>query len=351
MMKKFLILLFFILFSCAEVLAQNLYPINDQNGGGYINKNGEIVIAQNFGFAQRFSGNYAIIEGKNSKYGVIDKKGNLVIPFEYEDLSNLSEDFVIYKENGKYGFIDIKNHKKSEPVFDKTSKFKEAACAVQKNGVWGFINKKGEMVIEPKYRSVSDFSEGLAAVSFSEHTTAGYINKKGQMVIEFDDNKLEPRGFSEGLAPVIKGDEKSCSYINKRGKVVIDNRKLYPMNVYCGSFYEGLTVFYIDQNPNKIVTGYIDKRGKAQFSAYFSLPKDVSEGEFSTFDDFSSHMAQFSFDYKTGYLNRKFQMVTPLIYEFARNFEHDLAYVKFEDKEGYINKKGQWVWTKEREGM
>ena len=50
-------------------------------------------------------------------------------------------------------------------------------------------------------------------------------------------------------------------------------------------------------------------------------------------------------------MNKKFKMVIPAIYEFARDFIGDLAYVKFEDKEGYINKKGQWVWSKEREGM
>ena len=62
-------------------------------------------------------------------------------------------------------------------------------------------------------------------------------------------------------------------------------------------------------------------------------------------------MAQIKIDYKTGYINNKFETVIPPVYEFVRDFYGDLAYVKFEDKEGYINKKGQWVWTKEREGM
>jgi len=83
----------------------------------------------------------------------------------------------------------------------------------------------------------------------------------------------------------------------------------------------------------------------------FSIPKEVSEGEFSAFDYFSSNMAQFTLDYRTGYIDNKFKLVIPPIYEFARNFIDDLAYVKFEDKEGYINKLGQWVWSKEREGM
>ena len=308
-MKKVFALFVLIFLFCPYAFAQNLYPINDKRGGGYIDKNGKIVIAQNFGFALRFSGNYAIVQDKNSKYGVIDKTGNLVIPFEYEDLSNLSEDFVIYKKNGKYGFIDIKNNKKSQAVFEKTGKFKEGVLAVQKRGKWGFINKKGKMIIAPKYLSVSDFNEGLAAFSFSEHTTNGYINKKGNAVIEFEDNKLEPRGFSEGLAPIIKGNDKSCSYINKKGKVILDKDKLFPINLYCGSFYEGLTVFYIDQNPREITTGYVDKRGKIKYSKTFNNPEYVSEGEFSAFDDFSSNMAQYTSDYRTGYINNKFKIM------------------------------------------
>jgi len=350
-MEKVFALFVLIFLFCPCAFAQNLYPINDKSGGGYIDKNGEIVIAQNFGFTFNFSGNYAIAQNKNLKYGVIDKKGKTIIGFNYDELLNLSEDFVIYRKNDKFGFIDIKNNKIEEPVFEKMKGFKEGKCAVQKDGKWGFINKEGKIVIEPKYFSVSDFNEGLSAFSFSEHTTDGYMNKKGEVIIEFKDNKLEPRGFREGLAPVIKRNEKSCSYINKKGKTILDNKKLSPINLYCGSFYEGLTVFYIDQNPRKITTGFIDKKGNIKYSKTFDISEDVSEGEFSAFDDFNSGMAQFTLDYKTGFINRKFKPVIPQIYEFARDFRGDLAYVKFENKEGFINKKGKWVWEKEREGM
>ena len=171
------------------------------------------------------------------------------------------------------------------------------------------------------------------------------------MVISFKDNNLAPREFHDGLAPVIFGDDKACSYINKKGKIVIDSKKIYPLNAYCGSFYEGYTVFYIDNDPKNIITGFMDKYGRIKYSMFFSIPKDVSEGEFSAFDEFSSGMAQFRLDYRTGYLDSGFKLAIPPIYEFAQNFINDLAYVKFEDKEGYINKKGQWVWSKEREGM
>ena len=355
-MKKFLILTSFIFLISGQSFSfdfkkDNLYPINDKNGGGYINKDGSILIEQKYNFAYAFVDNFAIVQAKNNKYGIIDRNGNVVIDFQYDELTNLSENFVFYKEDNKFGCIDILNKSKSKAIYDKTKKFKEGLAAVLVDDKWGFINKKGEIVIKPQYFAVSNFSEGLAAVSHSAYKTSGYINKKGKTVILFKDNSLEPKEFYKGLAPVITENDKACSYINKRGKTVLDNKKIYPANIYCGNFYEGLSVFYIDNNPRKITTGYIDKKGKIKYSMLFPIPKTVSEGEFSAFEHFSSNMAQFTTDYKTGYINRKFQIVIPPVYEFARDFTGDLAYVKFENKEGYINKKGQWIWQKEREGM
>ncbi len=358
MFKKYIVLIFIILlfqevfaFSFPSFKSGNLYPINDDNGGGYIDNNGNIIVEQKYKFTFRFDGNYAIVQGENLKYGVIDKKGNIVIDFIYDDLNNLSENFVIYKENDKYGYIDILNNRKSDAIYDGMKQFKEGMAAVRIDEKWGFVNKKGELIIQPKYYSVANFSENLAAVSYKEHTTAGFINKKGRTVISFEDNALEPKEFSQGLVPIIKAKDKSCSYINKRGKIVIDREHISPLNVYCGNFSNNSVVFYIDDNPRKITTGYIDKKGNIKYAMTFSITADVSEGEFSAFDDFSSDMARFTIDYKTGYINNKFKLVIPPIYEFARNFEDDLAYVKFENKEGYINKKGLWVWSKNREGM
>ena len=349
-MKKFIISLILFLL-CNKVYCENLYPINDKQGGGYINKYGDIIIKQKYNFAFRFNKNYAIVQGKNLKYGVIDKKGNIVVDFKYDELDNLNENFAIYKENGKFGYIDILKNEKSDALYDKMKKFQEGLAPVCTKGKWGFINKKGEVVIKPEYYDVGNFSQGLAAVSSSSHKTKGYVNKKGKMVISFKENNLEPKEFREGLAPVSYGDDSACSYINKKGKTVIDKDKIYPVKSYCGNFYEGKRVFYIDSDPRNITTGFINKKGKIKYSMLFSIPNNVSEGEFSAFEDFSSNMAQITLDYKTGYVNNKFKMVIPPIYEFARDFIGDLAYVKFENKEGYINKKGQWVYSKEREGM
>ena len=355
-MKKIFIKISLILLFCAVFFSfsfsENLYPINDKSGGGYINKNGDIVLKQKYKFAGRFVGDYAIVQGKNLKYGIIDKKGNVVINFEYDSLDNLSEEkFVSYGKNKKYGFINIVKNKKTKPIYDKTKKFQEGFAAICIDGKWGFVNKDGKIVIEPRYYDVSNFSHGLAAVSYSKHNTIGYINKKGYIVISFQDNDLEPKEFKEEVVPVITGKDSACSYINTKGKTVIDKAKIYPMVAYCGNFSEGLTVVYIYNKDNEVTTGFMDKKGQIKYALTFSIPKNLEKNEFCVFENFSSNMAQITIDYRTGYINNNFELVIPPIYEFARDFEGDLAYVKFENKEGYINKQGQWVWSKQREGM
>ena len=62
--------------------------------------------------------NTIFLSKKDGKYGYVDKKGNVVVDYTYDDAT----------EQNEYGFASVK-----------------------KNGVWGSINKEGETVIEPTY--------------------------------------------------------------------------------------------------------------------------------------------------------------------------------------------------------
>ena len=62
--------------------------------------------------------NKIYLSKKDGKYGYIDKKGNVVVEYIYDDA----------KELNKYGF-----------------------AAVKKDNLWGAIDKEGKVVIEPTY--------------------------------------------------------------------------------------------------------------------------------------------------------------------------------------------------------
>ena len=64
------------------------------------------------------NGNTLFLSKKDGKYGYVDKKGNVVINYIYDDAT----------EQNEYGY-----------------------AAVKKNGLWGSIDKDGNEIIEPKY--------------------------------------------------------------------------------------------------------------------------------------------------------------------------------------------------------
>ena len=67
---------------------------------------------------QALKNNTIFLDKKDGKYGYVDKKGNAITEYMYDDAT----------EQNKYGFV-----------------------AVKENGLWGALDKEGKEVIEPKY--------------------------------------------------------------------------------------------------------------------------------------------------------------------------------------------------------
>ena len=67
---------------------------------------------------QALKNNTIFLDKKDGKYGYVDKKGNAITEYIYDDAT----------EQNKYGYV-----------------------AVKENGLWGALDKEGKEVIEPKY--------------------------------------------------------------------------------------------------------------------------------------------------------------------------------------------------------
>ena len=79
----------------------------------YYNLKGEEISS-----TEALEDNTLFLSKKGGKYGYIDKKGNVVVDYIYDDAT----------EQNEYGYV-----------------------AVKKNGLWGSIDKNGKKVLEPKY--------------------------------------------------------------------------------------------------------------------------------------------------------------------------------------------------------
>ena len=140
---------------------------------------------------------------ENQKYGVIDTKGNIVIPEEYDvveipnpskpvflcttgqknevlndqsnkiyteydniellPLKNVASDLLYeksimkYEQDGKYGLISLTGEVLTDAIYEEidTLQYKEGELIVKKDGKYGIINQKGYTLVETQYDKIT----------------------------------------------------------------------------------------------------------------------------------------------------------------------------------------------------
>src|SRR5208337_2787623 len=202
-------------FDWADDFSEGLAAVKIIEKAGYIDKTGKFVIPPRFFFGGPFSSGMALVVFRRfekdkflmNKLGYIDRSGKLVIQSKealdsrslhvlYKDLF-FSEGLACMDQNNKFGFIDKAGKQVIPPQYEDVRPYSEGLAAVVIKDKYGYIDKSGKMVIPPQFEDAGPFSEGLAAISFNGKQS-GYIDKSGRLVIngeEFGDE----RKFSEGL--------------------------------------------------------------------------------------------------------------------------------------------------------
>lgn len=269
----------------------------------------------------------------------------------------------------KYGLINKKGEYVVPPQFDRFDSFSEGLAVVERERKRGYVDQTGKIVIPLKFESVTgDFSEGLAIVALNHDDKIGYIDKTGNYVIspQFD----EAEDFVEGLA-IVKIKDKygynKYGYINKKGKYVIQ-----PQFNYVTRFYQGLALVEI-RNDKTFINKYglIDKTGKYRLKPSFDYIKDPDSYDiFALVAEFKEGLMRVGVvdescpksndtsDYvkkKLGFIDRTGKIVIPLKFESVGDFYNGRAVALFrtgttakncEDKGGkygYIDPTGEVV--------
>jgi len=130
-------------------------PEEEKNPWRYIDIHDRQIFSETFKGAGCFQEGLACVRDDNRKYGFINTKGNLVIPY----------------------------------LFDDALGFSEGLACVKIDGLWGYINRSGKIVISPQFGWADSFRGSLAEVKIGgsgAYVEAGeeygYINKAGRFV-------------------------------------------------------------------------------------------------------------------------------------------------------------------------
>ena len=102
----------------------------------------------------------------------------------YKRVACLSEGLSVVQKEYKFGFINAEGKVVIPLEYDYVSDFKEGLAHAKKGGKKGYIDTQGKTVIPFEYNFANDFENGMAKVNKNEEWF--YIDKTGQRVKELE---------------------------------------------------------------------------------------------------------------------------------------------------------------------
>lgn len=233
-------------------ISNGLVAVRKNNKFGFVNLRNDIIIPfdydwdsnSSFKFCYHFPNfkDDVVFLKKNSKWGALDTNGKIVIPFKYDsygfhDLIDFMmaegfvENFVNVKLNDKWGIID-KNGIIIIPFeYDMCFNFFENLAVVKLNDKYGVIDKNNRLIVPLIYDEISNFKAGLAKIK--NNNKYGLIDNKGNLIIDTRYDILRHYWLIE-LGYIVVGNIGKIGIIDINGEIIIDfiYEDVVPFNKY-----------------------------------------------------------------------------------------------------------------------
>lgn len=170
--------------------SSGLVAVSKNGLWGFLDENGNEVISCSFYEVEKFVDNYCCVRDEYNKLGLINKKGNMIMP--YRDYSSIGEYFCGYAEvcHASYGHEEkwgdeyderewipdkrtINENGEIVLIYDNrvalpkeyewcSEYFSDGYLSVRMNGKWGIINRNFELLIPCIYDKEIIFKDGIA---------------------------------------------------------------------------------------------------------------------------------------------------------------------------------------------
>jgi hypothetical protein len=118
---------------------------------------------------------------KNGKYGLIDLNGKTFVPFNYSDISQISN-LIAVKKTNKWGYLDEMGKEKIKPNYDYAESFKNGCGIVQKDSLMGVIDENEKFKITNAYSTISWF-ENTDFLLVESGQIYGLFDKNGNQLV------------------------------------------------------------------------------------------------------------------------------------------------------------------------
>lgn len=142
-----------------------LFNVSDKDESRIINLENKTILSGYTSIQTISNEPLKFIVEKNKKFGIVDLQNKIILPLEFNEISNWTEygpkhsKFIV--KNGKTGLIDDKTFKVTvEPMYDKF-RYLNGLIFAKKNGKSGIIDEEGKVIcaflFDEIYPNLSDF--------------------------------------------------------------------------------------------------------------------------------------------------------------------------------------------------
>jgi len=302
---------------------------------------------------------FHFIVTKNSKQGLIDINNSIIIPIEFEALAIIVKfNYYIGIKNNQTTIFDLEGN----IVFSKQTKdliilTENRFGVVNQNKKWGVFDTMGKQIINYQFNKIIPANDNLYIAQNSEFKW-GAINDENKIIIPFE--YMEPFIFKEGKA-FVKNKSGKYGFINLSGQKITE---------FIYDDAECFNAGYAKVKVNK-QSGLIDSNGfevlepiynfiSGPFNNLFIMRR-ANEYFFMPFDQLMNG-SRMAYEYINindliqnrelilvkknglyGFIDKYENVIIPIIYENAREFNDNHASVLLDNETFVIDKTGKKI--------
>jgi len=184
---------------------------------------------------------------------------------------------------------------------------------------WGYINETGKYVIKPIYSFAETFQGNRAVIKFGE--LFGVINENGDYIIEPKYEHIESY------------QEKRAIVTSSEGKYVVDENGLTLTKItfpFISSYHESVAV--VGSMVNEVLLyGYLDLNGDIVIPMKYQKAYDFNMDKALVKDE------------KYQLINKEGKVIQTYLYSYVGNYANNRLVFKLQDKCGYIDENGKII--------
>jgi len=278
---------------------EKLYRVKKNQKYGVLNAKGETLIPIIY---DQITENYLV---KNGKYGLVNLKNETILPFKYEKLFPVYRDLLSYKEQGRWGILEMRNN---SPSIILSAKYKAIDRLILEDFAF--------LIDDQNLKGVYDLKQKKIAIK-PQYKFLEWSIIQPKLKYAMDDYKV--------YYFKIKKDNK-VGLIDLYGKIIVPAEQ------------DEVTVFGNSKEP-LIIT--IKKDGK--FRLLSPNGKQFSSGKYDKIKYLNRERFAVQLNGKFGVLNPKGGFIAPIIYDKIGKFQkyQDASFVVIGDKYGVLDSSGK----------